>query len=170
MLRFRNVLWLVLAAMALAACMPKSADTVADEAALKGAVSAWMDAYNGGNAEGVAKLYAEGALLMAPGAPVAIGRPGIFAFIEADSAKTRAAGHVVSAGDFTGVGVTGDSGWVSGTFTVADGSGATVDTGKFLAVSSRINGEWQMIRDIWNSDAVAAPPVVEAPVEEVIAN
>ncbi|MDP2322758.1 MAG: DUF4440 domain-containing protein [Gammaproteobacteria bacterium] len=170
MLKFRNVLLLAVVSVALAACAPKAADKAADEAALKGELSAWIDAYNAGDVEGVTKLYAEGALLMAPGAAVATGRPGIFEFIGADIEKSKADGLVVKAGEITGVGVDGDTGWLSGTFTVADGSGATVDTGKFLSVSSRIGGEWLMIRDIWNSDAAPAPAAPEGPVEEVIAN
>jgi ketosteroid isomerase-like protein len=170
MLKFRKVLLLAAVSVALVACMPKAPDTAADEAALKGELSAWMDAYNAGNAEGVTKLYAEGALLMAPGAAVAVGRPGIFAFIEGDIKKTKAAGQVVNAGEITGVGVDGDTGWLSGTFTVTDGSGATVDTGKFLSVSSRIGGEWLMVRDTWNSDGTAAPATPEAVVEEVFAD
>lgn len=168
MLKFRSVLLLTVVLAALAACAPKAADKAADEAALKGELSAWMDAYNAGNVEGVTRLYAEGALLMAPGAAVAIGRPSIFAFIGADMEKSKAGGLVVNAGEITGVGVDGDIGWLSGAFTVTDGSGATVDTGKFLSVSSRIDGEWLMIRDIWNSDGPAVPPVPEAPLEEVL--
>jgi len=51
----------------------------------------------------------------------------------------------------------GDLGWVSGTYSVVDASGATVDTGKYLSVHRRTNDKWLDIRDSWNSDTAPAP-------------
>ncbi len=124
-----------------------------------------MDAYNAGNAEGVANLYAEDALLMAPGAQVLTGRAAIRDFIASDIGASKAAGLTFRSDENTGVGVSGDLGWLSGTFSVTDPSGATVDHGKYLSVYRRINGDWQLIRDTWNSDVAPAPAAAPAPPE-----
>ena len=49
-------------------------------------------------------------------------------------------------------GVAGDTGWESGTYTVAGASGATVDSGSYLQVSHKSNGKWLYIRVSYNSD------------------
>jgi ketosteroid isomerase-like protein len=54
------------------------------------------------------------------------------------------------------VGVSGDLAWQSGTFKITDKSGAVVDTGKYITLFQRKNGRWMIIRDTWNSDAIAA--------------
>jgi len=147
--------------IAMAACAPKAPDTTADEAALKADPLAWAEAYNAGNADGVANLYAEDGILLAPGAPAVVGRAAIQEFIKSDIEKSKAAGLAFKLGDTTGVGVSGDLGWLSGTFSVTDASGAAVDVGKFVSVYRRTNGKWQLIRDTWNSDK--APPAAAAP-------
>lgn len=148
-----------------AACASKAPDTTADEAALKADPVAWAEAYNAGNADGVANLYAEDGILLAPGAPAAVGRGAIREFIKSDIEKSKAEGLAFKIGDMTGVGVSGDLGWLSGTFSVTDSAGAAVDAVKFLSVYRRTNGKWQLIRDTWNSDtapAAAAAPAADA--------
>jgi hypothetical protein len=67
-------------------------------------------------------------------------------------------------GSLTGSDVSGDLGWISGTYTVQDSSGATIDSGNYLSVHHRTNGSWLYIRDIWNSDRppAAAPSAKRA--------
>ena len=132
-------------------------DTSADEAKLRADAPVWFDHYNRGDADGVANLYAEDAVLMAPGAPAAVGKAAIRSFIAGDIPNTKAAGLTLNGADITGVGVSGDLGWLTGTFTVTDSAGTTVDSGKYLSLFRRINSEWKLIRDIWNSDAAPAP-------------
>ena len=106
----------------------------------------------------MANLYAEDALLMPPGAPAVTGRPGIKTFLGEDAAKSKGAGISLKNAAVTGSGVNGDTGWISGTYTVTDASGATIDSGSYLSVHRRANGSWPYIRDIWNSDRPPAPP------------
>jgi uncharacterized protein (TIGR02246 family) len=137
----------------------QAADTTevaADEARLEADALAWFDRYAKGDAEGMANLYAEDALLMPPGAPSVTGRPAIKAFLGEDAAKSRAAGISIKNVSVTGSSVTGDSAWISGRYVVLDGSGATIDSGSYLSVHSRTNGAWLYVRDIWNSDRPAA--------------
>jgi len=159
----KSYLFLATGLIALAACVPKPADTAADEAALKADPVAWFNAYNAGDADGIANLYAENALLLAPGAQAVEGRAAIREFLASDIEMSKAAGLTFNQGEVTGVGVSGDLGWLSGIFSVTDASGAAVDTGKFLSVYHRINGDWQLIRDTWNSNAAPAPAATPAP-------
>ncbi len=149
-----------LSACAPAPAQPAAQNTPADEAKLQTDALAWFDLYNKGAADGVANLYADDALLMPPGAPASKGRAAIREFIAADIAKSKAAGISLKNGAVTGVGVSGDAGWLSGTYLVVDASGAMLDTGNYLSVHRRTNGAWPYIRDTWNSDKEPAtmPP------------
>jgi ketosteroid isomerase-like protein len=149
--------------VAFSACAPPPAapmaSTAADDAKLRADALAWFDHYANADADGLANLYAEDALLMPPGAPAVRGRAAIRTFLGDDAAKTKAAGMSIRNAAVTGSGITGDLGWVSGTYTVHDATGATVDSGSYLSVHRRSNESWPLIRDIWNSDRPpAAPP------------
>lgn len=129
----------------------------ADEAAIRAQTTSWEKAYNGGDAKGVAALYAEDALLLPPGAPGVSGRAAILAFFTKDIASTKTAGAIFVLDPKTDVGVSGNMGWESGTYK-ATVKGAVVETGKFLSVSRKKDGKWLYIRDTWNADAPPAPP------------
>ena len=150
--------------LALSACAPAPAappvvDTAADEAALKAVTAAWFEAYNAGEPEKIVAMYAEDAVLMPPHASVATGHAAIRTFLTADTAGAKAAG-VKLVGGPTSAGVAGDTGWESGSYTAVDASGATVDSGSYMSVSHKINGNWLYIRDTYNSDR----PLPAAPV------
>jgi uncharacterized protein (TIGR02246 family) len=136
-----------------------------DEAAIRAQTTSWEKAYNAGDAAAVAALYADDAILLPPGAPAARGKAAILAFFTKDIAGSKAAGAVMVLNPKTDVGVSGNMGWESGTYT-ATVKGAVVETGKFLSVSRKKDGKWLYIRDTWNADAApapAAPPAAAAP-------
>lgn len=141
-----------------AAPVPAVVDTAADKAKLEADALVWFDHYANADGEAMANLYAEDALLMPPGVAAVTGRAGIKTFLGADSAAAKSAGITLKNTGVTGSGVSGDYGWISGTYTVADKSGAIVDSGSYLSVHKRANGSWPYIRDIWNSDRPPAPP------------
>lgn len=149
--------------LALAACQMGAKDTTADLNAIQEINKAWGENYNKGDADAMANLYADDALLLPPGAPTASGRDAIREFLKGDTAASQAAGvtfHVAS--DADAVHISGDMAWQNGTYTVTDASGATVDAGKYLSVFQKKEGKWQLYRDTWNSDnAPAAAPAVE---------
>jgi len=157
MIKLLSVL-LLIGAFSACASGPDAAAIAADEARLKADSLAWFDFYNKGDADAVANLYAEDALLMPPNAPTATGRAGIRAFIMTDAAASKAAGLTLKNASVTGLGIHGDSGWLSGTFSVVDAEGKTVDTGKYLSVHRRTKDAWLYVRDTWNVDAPPAPP------------
>jgi ketosteroid isomerase-like protein len=125
---------------------------------------AWLKAYNAADVDALAALYDEKATLMPPGAPAAQGRAAIRTFLAADSAASAKAGVAFHLGAHPDGGVNGDLGWVSGTYSVTDKSGKTVETGKYLSVSKKQGGRWLYIRDTWNADG--APPAEPNPTKK----
>ena len=74
---------------------------------------------------------------MPPHAPVANGHSAIRAHLTTDTAGAKAAGIKLVPGTAT-AGVSGDTGWESGTFaTATNASGAIVDSGSYLSVSHK---------------------------------
>ena len=137
-----------------------AADSAVDVVAIHAVDQAWLKAYNGGDADAIAGLYDEKAILLPPGAPAPHGRAAIRAFFEADVAASKKAGVTFHLGANPDGGANGDMGWASGTYTVTAASGKVVDSGKYLSVSKKEDGKWLYLRDTWNSD-IAAP--AEAP-------
>jgi hypothetical protein len=80
------------------------------------------------------------------------GRSAIHAFFKKDVAASAKEGIVFGLGPKPDGGVSGDMGWVSGTYVVKDKSGKVLDTGKYLSVSMKKGGKWLYLRDTWNSD------------------
>jgi len=151
---------LVLAGCAKPATAP---DTAADETAIRAVNPEWFAAHEAGDADRLAALYAEDAVLSIPGAPPVRGRPAIREAFAAEVAAMKAAGLKNNQGASPEFGVSGDLGWEWNTFTVTDQAGATVDTGKYVTVYARRDGKWLIVRDIWNSDMPPAAPAAEAP-------
>jgi uncharacterized protein (TIGR02246 family) len=139
-----------------------SADASADEAAIRVADSTWFAAMNANDADAVAALYADDAVVNAPGAPPARGSAAVRQFIAKDAADMKAANLSMVTPPTAEVGVSGDLAWVWNTFTVKDKAGATVDAGKYVTVFARKGGTWRIIRDIWNSDNPPTPPAAAA--------
>jgi ketosteroid isomerase-like protein len=167
MTRFGRVAGLVVVAGALVACAKPAAqpvvDVAADEAAIRAINPAWFAAHAKGDADAVAALYAEDAVVAAPGLPLGRGRAAIREMIAADIAASVAAGISFRGGASPEFGLSGDLGWESNTLMILDKSGATLDTGKYLTVYARRDGRWMIVRDMWNSDSPTAPPPTEAP-------
>jgi uncharacterized protein (TIGR02246 family) len=158
---------IAMATLALAAGCAKPAtptasapDTAADEAAIAAINPAWFKAYNEGDADRIAALYAEDAVFNAPALRALRGREAIRAYLAQDIAGSMAAGLAFVPAATTEHGLSGDLGWEWGTFSLTDKSGATVDTGKYVTVYQRLGGKWLIIRDIFNTDT---PPPAAGP-------
>jgi uncharacterized protein (TIGR02246 family) len=160
MRNLRSMVLIVGTVIALSACAPPPpppVDAAAEEAALKAITASWLNAYNAGDVEKIVAMYAEDAVLMPPHAAVATGHAAIRAFLTTDTAGAKAARVKLVPGAAT-AGVAGDTGWESGSFTIADASGATVDSGSYLSVARKSNGKWLYIRDTYNSDRPLPSP------------
>lgn len=159
--RSRKAAWLAVVIVAsvgaMAGFVHAASPTDAEEAALRAQTTSWEKAYNAGDAEGLAALYAEDALLLPPGVSGVSGRGAILEFFTQEVTGSQAAGVVFSLNPKTDVGVSGNMGWESGTYQVTM-KGVVVETGKFLSVSRKQDGKWLYLRDTWNADAPLAPP------------
>lgn len=156
--------------VALAACQMAPKNTAADESAIRDGTKAWAVAYNAGDADGVTALYSEDAMVMPPGAPMAVGRAAILEYIANDITGAKAAGVTLAIGDNDTVGMSGDLAWHSGSYSVMDASGATVDTGNYMEALQRKDGKWHIVRDIWNSDRAPTPAAAAEPASEPAAS
>ncbi|CAN5826812.1 hypothetical protein BH24GEM1_BH24GEM1_27290 [soil metagenome] len=139
-----------------------STDVAADEAAISAHDSAWFAAHNANDAKALAALYADDAVVSVPGTPPVRGSAALRKALDKDVADMKAGGLTVVASPTADVGVSGDLGWIWNTFTVKDKSGATVDAGKYLTLLGRKDGQWRIIRDIWNSDNPPPPAATTA--------
>jgi ketosteroid isomerase-like protein len=148
---------IMLVALAVGSIEASAAGAATEVAAMHAVDQRWLKAYNSGDADTIASLYDEHAILLPPGAPGANGRAAIRAFLAKDMAASAKDGLTFSLGPKPDGGVSGDMGWVSGTYQVKDKSGRIVDAGKYLSVSRKIGGKWMYIRDAWNSDGPPAP-------------
>ena len=143
-----------------------AAGSATEMAALQAVDQDWVKAYNAGNADAVASLYDEQAVLLPPGSGAVNGRAAIRAFFVKDTAESQKAGVTLSLGPKPAGGVSGDMGWQSGTYAVKDKTGKVVETGKYLSVSMKKNGKWLYVRDTWNADSAPAPPESAAPAKK----
>jgi uncharacterized protein (TIGR02246 family) len=152
----------IVAAVAALACntptpAPPAPDVAADKAKLETDAASWFDLLAKGDTNGMANLYAEDALLMPPGAQALNGRAAIASYFANELGGMKSAGLAIQNGQVTGADVSGDTGWITGNYTVVDGSGAAVDSGNYMSIHTRTNGQWLFIRDTWNSDRPPAP-------------
>ena len=153
--------------IALAGCQKGGGNSAADEAVIHATTPAWIEAYNAGEVDKIVTMYWDDAVLQPPGAPAAAGSAAIREFIAADTAATKAAGLKLVLGEGIAVGVSSDLAYDAGTYSVVDGSGKTVDKGKYLGVYLKKDGKWRYVRDTWNSDIAPAPaaPAPDAAVQ-----
>ncbi len=152
--------------LAFAGCQKApTVDVAAVETKAKADLRTWLAAYNSGDVETIVAMYADDAVVMAPGYPAASGRDAIRELIATDSAAAKAAGLTLAAVDNDTVGASGDLAWHSGSYTINDATGTAVDSGNYMEVQQNFDGKWLIIRDIWNSDRPKAPPAEAAPAE-----
>jgi uncharacterized protein (TIGR02246 family) len=146
---------------ALAACAksaPPAANTTADRSAIKAVSLAWKNAYNAGDAAAVAALYAEDAVLSAPGEPAVRGNASISEYFVKKVAEFSAAGLTVADEPLGDVVASCDLAWQWQTYKVTDKSGAVVDAGKLVTLFQRKDGKWIIVGDTWNSDVMVEAP------------
>lgn len=129
-----------------------------DEAEIRAVSLAWKEAFNTGDTAAVLALYADDAVLAAPGAPAVLGKAAIREYFEQTIAAFKAAGLTVADAPIGDLRASGDLGFQWMTYRISDRSGAVVDAGKLLTLYQRNNGKWMIVGDTWNSDLEAHAP------------
>jgi len=120
-----------------------------DKSDLKGRAAAFQEAFNSGDFDAVAALYAENGMRLPYQAPTIEGRAAIASNLQAnrDGGITKIELAVL------GAETQGNMGWGHGTYRLMDAEGATVQQGKWMNVSKKVDGKWLIDCDIWNTDA-----------------
>ena len=119
--------------------------------------AAWLKVYQAKNLDKSVAFCDEQGSMLAPNAPIAVGKNAIAKLIEDDFAHD----NIEWQANKVGVSRSGDLGYTSGTtgMTFKDTSGKTVVyTGKYLTVwKKQANGDWKVLYDMFNSDLPATP-------------
>jgi uncharacterized protein (TIGR02246 family) len=131
-----------------------SAQNAAVKAAIDAANKKFGAAVTAGNAAGVAGLYTDDAMVLPPNGETVTGRPAIEKLFQALVAAgikeiTLTAKEVESHGD---------AATEIGMYSVKDGTGKEIDRGKYMVSWKKVQGQWKLHRDIWNSDVPLGAP------------
>jgi uncharacterized protein (TIGR02246 family) len=129
----------------------------ADVEGLEAMRDAWQSAFETGDTNALAALYTEDGAVLPPNGETVTGRPAIAAFWKSFS-DSGLEGVI----EDTEAYAQGDLGYKLGRYTMADADGSVVDEGKYIEIWRQIDGEWQLHRDIFNSDRAAATAGVPA--------
>jgi uncharacterized protein (TIGR02246 family) len=138
-----TLLWLV--TLACLAAAPARADAVRD--AVEAGNRAFVAAFLKGDAAAIANLYTADARVIAPGAPVAMGRAAVGAFWQ----KSIDSGIKDVKLQTAEVGSVRDLAYETGSVRLVARDGA-VSNARYLVVWKQIDGKWLIHRDTWNSE------------------
>ena len=131
-------------------------DAGADEQAIRGHVTRWLQLVKAKDAAGIAELYTEDGAVMPPNAPIGKGRTAIQ---QAWASMMRTPGFGLTfVPELILVSSSGDMALDRGTYslTVAPDGTTHTATGKYVVVWQKIGGEWKAAADIFNSNLPAS--------------
>jgi len=114
---------------------------------LKAMHDVWQVSFSARDAAAIAAVYAANGSVLPPNGEAVQGR----AAIEAFWTEFMASGNNGNITD-TNVHASGDVGYKVGTYTITTPYGELVDDGKYVEVWHYVDGSWQMMYDIFNSN------------------
>ncbi len=117
-------------------------------AGVEAANQRFMDAVSRGDAAAAAALYTARAQLLPPNSAMRSGKQAIQAFWQ----ETLDAGVKQAKLQTVEVEGHGDTAYEVGQYWLAAADGRTIDSGKYVVVWKREQGQWRLHRDIWNSN------------------
>jgi ketosteroid isomerase-like protein len=144
-------------AASMPACAKAPAASPASDATIHREEEIWLKAITERKLDATVSYYGDGALLLAPNAPIARTREEIrqawmqvFVSIPPEASFSAETTKVE-------VAPSDDLGYTTGTFAI-ELNHTTIDRGKFVDVwKKQTNGSWKAVIDIFNSDLPAAP-------------
>jgi uncharacterized protein (TIGR02246 family) len=120
-----------------------------DKATIQNLNDKFAQAFNKGDAAGVAALYTEEAVILPPGAEMMKGRSAIQAFWKG-AADQLGEGKLITV-DVKPLG--SEAAQEIGTFSFrTKGSQPQEVTGKYVVVWEKVGGDWKLATDIWNTN------------------
>ncbi len=148
--RQRIVAWLVF--LVVIACVALGQASGKETDAILAADAAWLKVYQAKDLAKSVEFCDEQGSMLAPNAPIAVGKDAIAKLIAEDFAHDNIEWHA----NKVGVSRSGDLGYTSGAtgMTFKDASGKTVVyKGKYLTVwKKQADGSWKVLYDMFNSD------------------
>ena len=123
------------------------ADSSDMRAVIEAANDVFMATFNRGDAAGLAALYTEDGQLMPPNAGFMTGREAVQGFWQAvmDMGVEKAA---IITGEVEGF---GDTAIEVSRFRLFGGGEQELEQGKFIVIWKKVDGQWRLHRDIFNS-------------------
>ncbi len=143
-----RILTLVGCAVFLILSSPASGQHSDADAAIREGSQKWAKAWNKADAKALAALYAEDAVVMAPGSEPAEGRSAIEEHYKAGLEASKGSENIIKTLEVMDA---GDWAVELGSFVANASDGTHLDHGRYVAVWKKVGGKWMLYRDMWNS-------------------
>ena len=147
-----------------ASCAPQQSSDDA-RVAIEAKTAQWQQSFNAGDGAAIAARYAADGQILPPGGATISGSDDIAAFWQ-DLLNT--AGGISAKLEVVEVVAHGDHANEVGRFILTDSDGKTLDQGKYMVLWRQEQGDWKMVRDIWNSDGAPETEAVASSGNPVI--
>ena len=127
---------------------PGSAQAQGARAAIEAAEKKYVAAVNKGDAAAQAALYAEDAQVFQSDGPIVKGRKAIEQYWK----QSPGYGIFKETDEILEIEVIGDWAHETGKYITTGPHGDRADDGKYIVIWKKLNGEWKIYREIWNSN------------------
>jgi uncharacterized protein (TIGR02246 family) len=143
------------ACLTLIGCAPTATvDTTAELDAIRNIEAEWTDAVRARDVDKLLGFFAPDAVTMDANAPISTGHDAIRGPLESWLADDAVSNTFVSTLEAIEVSASGDLAYTRGThrFSQTTPNGLVEQIGKWVTVYKKIDGEWKVVVDIYNSD------------------
>jgi uncharacterized protein (TIGR02246 family) len=123
----------------------------ADLDGLKAMREVWQSAFEAKDSAAIAAIYSADGAVLPPNGETVAGRAAIDAFWK-EFLASGIGGEIQD----TEVYAHGDLGYKVGRYSITDADGAVVDEGKYVEIWREVDDQWQLHRDIFNSNRLLA--------------